>query len=99
MQMHAGHWDKSATDSHEVRGRRLGIVGYGNIGSQLSTLAEGIDVKVIYYDPTDRLRHGNPEPVERLQNLLAQSDIVSLHVPETPATHGMIGGAAAPPRV
>src|ERR1700688_3813169 len=88
---HEGGWDKSATDSHEVRGRTLGIVGYGNIGSQLSTLAEGMGMKVIYYDHTDRLRHGNTEPVESLQNLLAQGDIVSLHVPETPATHGMIG--------
>jgi D-3-phosphoglycerate dehydrogenase / 2-oxoglutarate reductase len=88
---HKGGWDKSAADSHEVRGRTLGIVGYGNIGSQLSTLAEGMGMKVIYYDHTDRLRHGNTEPVESLQNLLAQSDIVSLHVPETPATHGMIG--------
>jgi D-3-phosphoglycerate dehydrogenase len=90
---HKGGWDKSAADSHEVRGRTLGIVGYGNIGSQLSTLAEGMGMKVIYYDHTDRLRHGNTEPVESLQNLLAQSDIVSLHVPETPATHGMIGEA------
>jgi D-3-phosphoglycerate dehydrogenase len=88
---HKGGWDKSATDSHEVRGRTLGIVGYGNIGSQLSTLAEGMGMKVIYYDHTDRLRHGNTESVESLQSLLAQSDIVSLHVPETPATHGMIG--------
>src|ERR1700723_4817276 len=90
---HKGGWDKSAADSHEVRGRTLGIVGYGNIGSQLSTLAEGMGMKVIYYDHTDRLRHGNTEPVESLQNLLAQSDIVSLHVPETPATHGIIGEA------
>jgi D-3-phosphoglycerate dehydrogenase / 2-oxoglutarate reductase len=90
---HKGGWDKSATASHEVRGRTLGIVGYGNIGSQLSTLAEGMGMKVIYYDHTDRLRHGNTEPVESLQNLLAQGDIVSLHVPETPATHGMIGEA------
>ncbi len=90
---HKGGWDKSATDSHEVRGRTLGIIGYGNIGSQLSTLAEGMGMKVIYYDHTDRLRHGNTEPVESLQNLLSQSDIVSLHVPETPATHGMIGEA------
>jgi D-3-phosphoglycerate dehydrogenase len=90
---HKGGWDKSATASHEVRGRTLGIVGYGNIGSQLSTLAESMGMKVIYYDHTDRLRHGNTEPVESLQNLLAQSDIVSLHVPETPATHGMIGEA------
>jgi D-3-phosphoglycerate dehydrogenase len=90
---HKGGWDKSAADSHEVRGRTLGIVGYGNIGSQLSTLAEGMGMKVIYYDHTDRLRHGNTEPVESLRDLLVQSDIVSLHVPETPATHGMIGEA------
>jgi D-3-phosphoglycerate dehydrogenase / 2-oxoglutarate reductase len=88
---HDGGWDKSATDSHEVRGRTLGIVGYGNIGSQLSTLAEAMGMKVIFFDQTDKLRHGNTEPVETLQSLLAQSDIVSLHVPETPSTYRMIG--------
>ncbi len=93
MAAHEGAWDKSATDSHEVRGRTLGIVGYGNIGSQLSTLAEAMGMKVIFFDQTDKLRHGNTEPVETLQDLLAQSDIVSLHVPETPATSGMIGAA------
>lgn len=90
---HEGGWDKSATGSHEVRGRTLGIVGYGNIGSQLSMLAEAMGMKVIFFDHTDKLRHGNTEPVESLQELLAQSDIVSLHVPETPATSGMIGEA------
>jgi D-3-phosphoglycerate dehydrogenase / 2-oxoglutarate reductase len=90
---HDGAWDKSATDSHEVRGRTLGIVGYGNIGSQLSMLAEAMGMKVIFFDHTDKLRHGNTEPVETLQELLAESDIVSLHVPETPATSGMIGAA------
>ena len=93
VQAHAGGWDKSATDSHEVRGRVLGIVGYGNIGSQLSNLAESMGMKVVYYDTTDRLRHGNTDPVDSLAELLAQSDVVSLHVPETPATHGMIGRA------
>ena len=88
---HEGGWDKSATDSREVRGKTLGIVGYGNIGSQLSTLAEAMGMRVIYYDHTDRLRHGNTEPVDTLPELLAQSDVVSLHVPETPATAGMIG--------
>jgi D-3-phosphoglycerate dehydrogenase len=88
---HDGGWDKSATDSHEVRGRTLGIIGYGNIGSQLSMLAEAMGMKVIFFDHTDKLRHGNTEPVESLQDLLAQSDIVSLHVPETLATSGMIG--------
>jgi D-3-phosphoglycerate dehydrogenase / 2-oxoglutarate reductase len=90
---HDGGWDKSAAGSREVRGRTLGIVGYGNIGSQLSTLAEAMGMKVIYYDHTDKLRHGNTEPVESLAELLAQSDIISLHVPETPDTHGMIGEA------
>ena len=90
---HDGGWDKSAEGSREVRGRTLGIIGYGNIGSQLSTLAEAMGMKVIFYDHTDRLRHGNTEPVESLEALLSQSDIVSLHVPETPATHGMIGDA------
>lgn len=90
---HDGGWDKSATDSHEVRGRTLGIVGYGNIGSQLSMLAEAMGMKVIFFDHTDKLRHGNTEPVESLQELLTRSDIVSLHVPETPATSGMIGEA------
>jgi D-3-phosphoglycerate dehydrogenase len=90
---HEGKWDKSATHSHEVRGRTLGIVGYGNIGSQLSMLAEAMGMKVIYFDQTDKLRHGNTEPVETLQDLLAQSDVVSLHVPETLETSGMIGEA------
>ena len=90
---HEGGWDKSATNSREVRGRTLGIVGYGNIGTQLSTLAEAMGMKVIYYDHTDKLRHGNTEPTASLHELLERSDIVSLHVPETPATHGMIGEA------
>ena len=90
---HAGGWDKSAKDSLEVRGKTLGIVGYGNIGSQLSTLAEAMGMRVVYFDLTDKLRHGNTEPVESLDELLAVSDVVSLHVPETPATAGMIGRA------
>ncbi|MFG1204967.1 phosphoglycerate dehydrogenase [Xanthobacter aminoxidans] len=90
---HQGLWDKSATDSHEVRGKTLGIIGYGNIGSQLSNLAEAMGMRVIYYDHTDKLRHGNTEPVATMAEVLSQSDVVSLHVPETPATHGMIGRA------
>ncbi|MFG1359132.1 phosphoglycerate dehydrogenase [Xanthobacter pseudotagetidis] len=88
---HEGRWDKSATNSLEVRGKTLGIVGYGNIGSQLSNLAEAMGMRVIFHDLTDKLRHGNTEPVNSLRELLAQSDVVSMHVPETPATHGMIG--------
>jgi len=90
---HAGGWDKSAEGSFEVRGKTLGIVGYGNIGSQLSTMAEALGMRVIFFDLTDKLRHGNTEPAESLNDLLARSDVVSLHVPETPATHGMIGEA------
>lgn len=90
---HEGGWEKSAIDSHEVRGKTLGIVGYGNIGSQLSYLAESMGMRVIFYDQTDKLRHGNTEPTDSLRDLLEQSDVVSLHVPETPATHGMIGAA------
>lgn len=88
---HAGRWDKSAAGSYEVRGKTLGIIGYGNIGSQLSNLAEAMGMRVIFYDHTDKLRHGNTEPVESLAALLGASDIVTLHVPETPATQGMIG--------
>ncbi|MBB6307447.1 D-3-phosphoglycerate dehydrogenase [Xanthobacter tagetidis] len=90
---HEGRWDKSATNSLEVRGKTLGIVGYGNIGSQLSNLAEAMGMRVIFHDLTDKLRHGNTEPVNSLRDLLAQADVVSLHVPETPGTHGMIGRA------
>jgi D-3-phosphoglycerate dehydrogenase len=88
---HAGGWDKSAEGSREVRGKTLGIIGYGNIGSQLSNLAEAMGMRVIFFDQTDKLRHGNTEPVETLDELLSASDVVSLHVPETPATANMIG--------
>lgn len=88
---HAGGWDKSAVGSREARGKTLGIIGYGNIGSQLSNLAEAMGMRVIFFDQTDKLRHGNTEPVETLDELLAVSDVVSLHVPETPATANMIG--------
>ncbi len=88
---HQGGWDKSADGSFEVRGKILGIVGYGNIGSQLSNLAESMGMRVLYYDLTDKLRHGNTEPIDALYDLLAISDIVSMHVPETPQTFNMIG--------
>ena len=65
---HVGKWDKSATNSREVRGKTLGIVGYGNIGSQLSYLAEALGMRVIFHDNTDKLRHGNTEPTETLRN-------------------------------
>ena len=88
---HAGAWDKSAEGSFEVRGKTLGIVGYGNIGSQLSTLAEAMGMRVMYYDRSTKLRHGNTQPVATLDELLAASDVVSLHVPDLPSTLGMIG--------
>ena len=88
---HTGGWDKSATGSREMRGKTLGIVGYGNIGSQLSDLAEAMGMRVIFYDHTDKLRRGNVEPVDTLDELLAASDVVTLHVPETAATMNMIG--------
>jgi D-3-phosphoglycerate dehydrogenase / 2-oxoglutarate reductase len=88
---HAGGWDKSAAGSNEVRGKVLGIVGYGNIGSQLAVIAEAMGMRVIYYDHTDKLRHGNVEPADNLDELLAKADVVTVHVPETPATQGMIG--------
>ncbi len=87
---HTGGWDKSAEHSYEVRGKTLGIVGYGNIGAQLSNLAEAMGMRVIFFDLTDRLRHGNTEPADSLDALLAASDVVSLHVPETPLTHGLM---------
>ncbi|MEQ8831254.1 MAG: phosphoglycerate dehydrogenase [Alphaproteobacteria bacterium] len=93
MAAHAGRWDKSAAGSYELRGKTLGIIGYGNIGTQLAVLAEAMGMRVVYFDHTDKLRHGNVEPMESLDALLATSDIVSLHVPETPQTKDMIGAA------
>jgi D-3-phosphoglycerate dehydrogenase len=90
---HQGGWDKSAANSWEVRGKTLGIVGYGNIGSQLSVLAEAFGMRVIYHDHTAKLPHGNARQAATLGELLAESDVVSLHVPETPETRGMIGAA------
>ena len=88
---HIGRWEKSASQSHEIRGKTLGIVGYGNIGTQLSNLAEAMGMRVIYYDHTDKLRHGNVEPASSLSELLGTADVISLHVPQTPETRGMIG--------
>jgi D-3-phosphoglycerate dehydrogenase len=91
MSAHQGKWEKSASRSNEIRGKVLGIVGYGNIGSQLAVLAEAMGLRVIYYDHTEKLRHGNVEPTDSLDELLAAADVVSLHVPQTPVTKGMIG--------
>jgi D-3-phosphoglycerate dehydrogenase len=78
--MHAGIWDKSAAGAHEVRGRTLGIVGYGNTGAQLSVLAEALGMQVYYYDVVDRLPMGNAIRCESLEQLLATVETVSLHV-------------------
>jgi D-3-phosphoglycerate dehydrogenase len=90
---HRGQWIKSAANSWEVRGKTLGIVGYGSIGAQLSVLAEGLGMHVLFHDLTPRLPLGRAEPCASLRELLASADVVSLHVPDTPATRGMIGEA------
>jgi D-3-phosphoglycerate dehydrogenase len=90
---HQGVWDKSSANSWEIRGKTLGIVGYGNIGSQLSVLAEAFGMRVIYFDVLDKLPHGNARAAKSLASLLEQSDVVSLHVPETADTAMMIGEA------
>jgi D-3-phosphoglycerate dehydrogenase len=89
--MHDGIWDKSAAGSHEIRGRTLGIVGYGNIGSQLSVVAEAVGLRVIFYDVTDRLAHGNARRMGSLEELLAEADVVSLHVDGRPGNAGFFG--------
>lgn len=91
MAAHRGAWLKSAAGSREIRGKTLGIVGYGNIGTQLAVLAEAMGMRVLFYDRVDKLRHGNAEPTLSLDALLSQSDVVSLHLPETAETKGIIG--------
>ncbi len=92
-EMHAGIWKKSAAGSHEVRGKTLGIVGYGHIGSQVGILAEMLGMRVLYYDILPRLPHGNNHSVPALAELLAVADFVTLHVPATPQTAGMMGAS------
>ena len=92
-QCHRGGWSKSATGSHEVRGKTLGIVGYGHIGTQVGVMAEALGMHVIYHDIETKLTLGNARHAGGLDALLAASDIVTLHVPETPATKLMIGAA------
>ena len=93
QRMHDGIWDKSAQGSHEVRGRTLGIVGYGNIGTQLSNLAESMGLRVIFFDTADRLAHGNARRVSTLDQLLEESDVVTLHVDGRPGNAGLFGAA------
>jgi D-3-phosphoglycerate dehydrogenase / 2-oxoglutarate reductase len=88
---HAGGWLKNAKDSYEVRGKVFGVVGYGNIGAQASVLAESMGMKVFFYDTVTKLPMGNATQVASLNELLAMSDVVSLHVPDTAATRWMMG--------
>ena len=90
---HRGNWLKSAEDAYEIRGKTLGIVGYGSIGTQLSVLAEALGMHVVFFDVVTKLSLGNARQVPELHELLAQSDVVSLHVPETQATQWMIDEA------
>mgnify|MGYP002079365789 FL=1 len=90
---HRGGWLKSADNAYEIRGKTLGIVGYGSIGTQLSVLAEALGMHVAFFDVVNKLPLGNARQVQHLHDLLGQSDIVSLHVPELPSTEGMIGAA------
>lgn len=91
MKAHQGIWDKSAIGANEIRGKILGIIGYGHIGSQVSVLAESMGMKVQYYDIVKKLPLGNASQVTSLKELLNTSDFVTLHVPETPETINMFG--------
>jgi D-3-phosphoglycerate dehydrogenase len=90
-ELHRGLWNKSAAGAHEARGKCLGIVGYGHIGTQVGVLAEALGMRVVFYDIVTKLTLGNVHAVRTLDELLAQADVISLHVPDTPLTRGMIG--------
>lgn len=90
-EMHAGVWNKSATGAHEVRGRTLGIIGYGNIGTQLSVLAENLGMSVVFYDTAEKLALGNARRMDSLDELLETADIVTLHVDGRAGNAGMFG--------
>ncbi len=90
---HEGEWDKTVKGAREIRGKILGIVGYGHIGSQLSVMAEAMGMQVRYYDIVEKLAIGNAQACRSFDNLLANSDVVTLHVPETPETKNMITAA------
>ena len=89
--MHTGRWDKSATGAHEVRGRTLGIVGYGNIGAQLSVVSEALGMRVVFYDTADKLALGNARRCVSMDELLEVSDVVSLHVDGRPSNSSLFG--------
>ena len=88
---HRGGWLKTADNSYEARGKTLGIIGYGSIGSQLSVLAEAVGMNVIFYDVVAKLPLGNARAMPDMKSLLAAADVVTLHVPELPSTRWMIG--------
>ncbi|GAA4415354.1 hypothetical protein GCM10023187_45820 [Nibrella viscosa] len=90
-QMHQGVWDKSARNSFEVRGKKLGLIGYGNIGTQLSVVAEALGMEVYFYDVVDKLALGNARKCKSLDELLAIADIISMHVDGRPANKNLIG--------
>ena len=90
---HRGGWSKSALGSHEVRGKTLGIIGYGHIGTQVGVLAESLGMHVLFHDIETKLSLGNARAAAGLDDLLQRSDVVTLHVPETPATQMMFGAA------
>ncbi len=92
-EVHAGRWNKKAVGCREIRGKTLGIIGYGHIGSQLGVLAESMGLRVIFYDIATKLPMGNNRKVDSLEELLSTSDFVTLHVPATRETHHMIGGS------
>ena len=92
--LHTGIWMKDAKNCFELRGKTLGIIGYGNIGMQVSVLAEALGMKVIYTDVINKLPMGNARQVHQLTDLLQQSDVVSLHVPEAPSTIQLLNAAA-----
>jgi D-3-phosphoglycerate dehydrogenase / 2-oxoglutarate reductase len=92
-EVHAGAWRKSAAASYEVRGKTLGVVGYGHIGRQVGVLAEAMGLRVVFYDVAQRLPMGNNQPRATLAEVLRESDFVTLHVPETPQTRGLVGAA------
>jgi D-3-phosphoglycerate dehydrogenase len=92
-EVHAGRWRKVATACHEVRGKTLGIIGYGHIGTQVGILAEAFGMRVVYFDIASKMTVSNQRPLMSLDDLLGQSDFVTLHVPETPQTKNMIGAA------
>ena len=91
--VHAGGWPKSAEGSHELRGKTIGIVGYGHIGSQVSVLAEAMGMQVVFHDIRPILALGNAKPRDVLPEVLGEADLVTLHVPDTEETRGLIGAA------